>query len=109
MLHERFPPLENFPPGHVAPAKRVAQCPARVVQNPAKRLRDKETHRVTAPWTIPGKVYPDRTIPTQCLRERRDPDQLASKEGQVHLGLVRGSQGSSGSAGSGGSAGGGGY
>jgi hypothetical protein len=24
-------------------------------------------------------------IPTLCLRERKDPDQLASKEGRVHL------------------------
>jgi hypothetical protein len=27
-------------------------------------------------------------IPTLCLRERKDPDQLANKEGPVHLDLV---------------------
>ena len=77
------------PAGLVGRVKREVQRPARAVQHPEKRLRDKGIPKVTAPRTPRGKARLDRMIPTQCLRERKDPDQLASKEGRVHLDLVR--------------------
>ena len=81
--------LMRRPAGLVDRAKRVAQCPGRAVQHRDNRLPDKGIPRVTAPRTPPGKAHRDRTIPTQCLRERKDPDQLTSKESRVHLDLVR--------------------
>ena len=75
--------------------KGVAQCLDRVVQHPDRQLPDRGIARVTALRTPPGKVHRERMIPTQCLRERKGPDQPASKEEPVHqapahLGLVPG-------------------
>jgi hypothetical protein len=39
---------------------------------------------VTALRTPPGKVHLERMIPTQCLQERKGPDQPGSREEPVH-------------------------